>query len=42
MRDAFGGTFVMYMIIIFVVLFVTFMAETLKYVQAYRAKNELF
>ena len=41
MRDAFGGTFVMYMIAIFVVLFVTFMAETLKYVQAYRAKNAI-
>lgn len=41
MRDAFGGTFVMYMIAIFVVLFVTFMAETLKYVQAYRAKNTI-
>lgn len=41
MRDAFGGTFLMYMIITFVVIFVTFMAETLKYVQAYRTKNAI-
>ena len=39
MRDAFGGTFLMYLIIIFITIFVTFMAETLKFVQAYRVKN---
>lgn len=41
MRDAFGGTFLMYMIIIFITIFITFMSETLKYVQAYRAKNAI-
>jgi len=41
MRDAFGGTFLMYLMMIMVVVFVTFMAETLKYVQAYRVKNTI-
>lgn len=41
MRDAFGGTFLMYLILTMVVIFVTFMAETLKYVQAYRVKNTI-
>lgn len=39
MRDAMGGTFMMYMIITFVVIFVMFMAETMNYVKAYRVKN---
>jgi hypothetical protein len=41
MRDAFGGTFMMYFIIIFVVLYVTFLSVALKYLQAYRVKNEI-
>lgn len=41
MRDAFGGTFLMYLIIIFVTIFVTFLSVALKYVQAYRVKNEI-
>ena len=41
MRDAFGGTFLMYMILIFVTIYVTFLAAALKYVQAYRVKNEI-
>ena len=41
MRDAFGGTFLMYMIIIFIVIYVTFLAAALKFVQAYRVKNQI-
>jgi hypothetical protein len=41
MRDAFGGTFLMYLIIIFIVIYVTFLAAALKYLQAYRVKNEI-
>lgn len=41
MRDAFGGTFLMYLVITFVVIFVTFLAVTMKYIQAYRVKNEI-
>lgn len=41
MREAFGGTFLMYLLMIAIVIFVTFLAETLKYVQAFKVKNTI-
>ena len=41
MKEAFGGTFLMYLLMIAIVIFVTFLAETLKYVQAFRVKNTI-
>ena len=39
MRDAFGGTFMFRLIIIFIVLFVTFATIAVSYAKTYRLKN---
>ena len=39
MRDAFGGTFVIKLIIIFIVLYVSFMAVAMQYAKTFRVKN---
>ncbi len=41
MRDAFGGTAMLYIIIIFIVLYVTFVAVAFSYAKAFRAKNRI-
>lgn len=39
MRDAFGGTFLIKIIIVFIVIFVSFMAAAVQYAKAFRLKN---
>lgn len=39
MRDAVGGTFMMYIFIIFLVVFITFVAVAFNYARAFRVKN---
>ena len=39
MRDAFGGTFMLYIFIIFLTVFITFVAVAFNYARAFRVKN---
>lgn len=41
MRDAFGGTFMIKIILVFIVLFVSFMAAAVTYAKAFRIKNNV-
>ena len=39
MRDSFGGTFMIQLLLIFIVIYVSFMAVALNYAKAFRVKN---
>lgn len=39
MRDAFGGTFVIKLILIFIVIYISFMAIAMQYAKTFRVKN---
>lgn len=41
MRDAFGGTAMMYLLLIFLFLYTVFMAIALNYAKAFRVKNKV-
>jgi len=41
MRDAFGGTFMLKLAIIFIVIYISFMAVTINYAKAFRVKNQI-
>ena len=41
MRDAFGGAFMLKVIMVFVVIYVTFMCIALNYARAFRVKNRV-
>ena len=41
MRDAFGGTFMIYVFIVFLVVYVTFVAVAFNYARAFRVKNKV-
>lgn len=41
MREGFGGTFMMAMMMVFVVVFVSFLALALNYAKTYRVKNKI-
>ena len=39
MRDAFGGTFMIQLLIIFIIIYIGFTAVALNYAKAFKAKN---
>lgn len=41
MRDAFGGTFMIKLILIFIAIYIAFMAVALNYAKAFRVKNKI-
>ncbi len=41
MRDAFGGTFMIKLMLIFIAIYVTFIAVALNYAKAFRVKNKI-
>lgn len=41
MRDAFGGTFMIQLLIVFIVIYVSFTALALNYAKAFKAKNAI-
>ncbi len=41
MRDAFGGAFMIHLLLIFLTLYISFMAIALSYAKAFRVKNEI-
>ncbi|MGN1267896.1 MAG: hypothetical protein ACI4U0_00090 [Candidatus Aphodocola sp.] len=41
MKDAFGGAFMIKIILVFIVIFVTFMAAAVTYAKAFRVKNNV-
>ncbi len=41
MRDAFGGAFLMKLLIIFIMIYVVFMAIALNYAKAFKVKNKI-
>ena len=41
MRDAVGGTFMMYVFLIFLAVYITFVAVAFNYARAFRVKNKV-
>ena len=41
MRDAFGGTFMIKLGLVFLVVYVSFMAVAINYAKAFRVKNQI-
>lgn len=41
MRDAFGGVFMMRLMLVFIVIFISFTAVSFKYAKSFRVKNEV-
>lgn len=41
MRDAFGGTFMIYVLLIFITVYVTFVAVAFNYARAFKVKNKV-
>ena len=41
MRDAFGGVFMIKLALIFIIIYVSFMAVAINYAKAFRVKNQV-
>ena len=41
MREYFGGAFILKLLFVFIVIFVSFMAVTISYAKAFRVKNQV-
>lgn len=41
MKDAFGGTFMLYILLFFLAVYIIFIAMTLNYAKAFKAKNKI-
>lgn len=41
MRESFGGSFIINLILVFIVVFISFMAVTVSYAKAFRVKNQV-
>ncbi len=41
MRESFGGAFILKLLLVFIVIFVSFMAVTISYAKAFRVKNQV-
>lgn len=41
MRESFGGAFIINLLLVFIVIFISFMAVTISYAKAFRVKNQI-
>ena len=41
MRESFGGAFIINLLLVFIVIFISFMAVTISYAKAFRVKNQV-